>query len=369
MPRPAVIALEDGRWFTGEALTGRGTAGGELVFTTAMVGFQEVITDPSYHGQIITYTFPLIGNYGVHPDRDESETPHARAVVAREITNYCFNHASNGTWLDWLAERNVLAVSGVDTRALTRHLRDKGALRAVVSTEALDAKTLVKAARSLPAMAGADLVRAVTRADVHALSAEPAEAPHVVVYDFGVKRSLLRQLEMQGFRLTLVPARMSARDVLRLKPDGVVLSNGPGDPAAVGYAVKNVSRLLGRVPLFGICLGHQLLALALGLRTYKLKFGHRGCNHPVKDLMTGVVEITTQNHGFAVRSDGQLPRGVEFTHLNLNDDTVEGLRCEEQLAFSVQYHPEASPGPRDSSHLFTRFREAVLRSSGDGRKS
>lgn len=362
------MALEDGVWFEGEALTGAGTAGGELVFTTGMAGYQEVITDPSYHGQIITYTFPLVGNYGVDPERDESAQAHARAIVAREITNYRFNFASSGTWLDWLAERNVLAVSGVDTRALTRHIRDKGALRAVVSTEALDVKTLVKAARGLPSMTGSDLAKAVTRSVPETDSAPPHDAPHVLVYDFGVKRSILRHLRQRGLRLTLVPAQTSAREALRLQPDGVFLSNGPGDPAAMGYAVKAVGKLLGRVPIFGICLGHQILAQALGLRTYKLKFGHRGCNHPVKDLDTGVVEITTQNHGFAVRADTQPPAGVRITHRNLNDDTVEGLRCDEKLAFSVQYHPESSPGPHDSTYLFDRFTELVVRRrAGAGR--
>jgi carbamoyl-phosphate synthase small subunit len=385
LPKAAVIALEDGVTFPGEALAGSGTVGGELVFTTSMTGYQEVITDPSYHGQLITFTFPLIGNYGVHADRDESDQAHARAVITRETTNYAFSHASTGTWLDWLAERDVLVVTGVDTRALTRHIRDKGALRAVVSTEQAETRTLVKAAKRLPPMAGLDLARAVTRsapsgpigpassrAAAESGAAEvgvespigggattAGEAPHVVAYDFGIKASILRRLLEQGFRVTLVPAQTSARDVLRLQPDGVFLSNGPGDPAAVTYAVKAVTRLLGKAPIFGICLGHQLLALALGLRTYKLKFGHRGSNHPVKDLTTGIVEITTQNHGFAVSGDGGLPDGVHITHLNLNDHTVEGLSCPSLDAFSVQYHPEASPGPHDARYLFTRFRELV----------
>jgi carbamoyl-phosphate synthase small subunit len=368
VPKAAVIALEDGVCFAGEALAGSGTVGGELVFTTGMAGYQEVVTDPSYHGQLVTFTFPLIGNYGVHPDRSESDRVHARAVIAREITNYRFNFASSGAWLDWLADQGVLVVGGVDTRALTRHLRDQGALRAVVTTEQAEIRTLVKAARGLPSMAGLDLAKAVTcrapsapmEPEATALGATTAgDAPHVVAYDFGIKRSIVRLLLAQGFRVTLVPAQTSARDVLKLEPDGIFLSNGPGDPAAVTYAARAVSRLLGKAPIFGICLGHQLLAMALGMSTYKLKFGHRGSNHPVKDLTTGVVEITTQNHGFAVRADGEAPEGVEITHLNLNDDTVEGLRCSRLEAFSVQYHPEASPGPHDARYLFARFHELV----------
>jgi carbamoyl-phosphate synthase small subunit len=365
VPKAAVIALEDGACFAGEALAGSGTVGGELVFTTGMAGYQEVVTDPSYHGQLVTFTFPLVGNYGVHPDRSESDRVHARAVIAREITNYRFNFASSGAWLDWLSEQGVLVVGGVDTRALTRHIRDKGALRAVVSTEQAELRTLLKAARGLPSMAGLDLAKAVTRGAPSAPLEPPAavttggKAPHVVAYDFGIKSSIVRLLLEQGFRVTLVPAQTSARDVLRLEPDGIFLSNGPGDPAAVTYATRAVSRLLGKAPIFGICLGHQLLALALGMSTYKLKFGHRGSNHPVKDLTTGVVEITTQNHGFAVSGDQGLPEGVEVTHLNLNDGTVEGLRSGGLDAFSVQYHPEASPGPHDARYLFTRFRELI----------
>ena len=363
MPSPALIVLEDGAAFPGEALAGSGTVGGELVFTTSMTGYQEIATDPSYHGQLVAYTFPMNGNYGVRQDLNESPKAHPRAVIAREITNYRYNHAAEGTWLDWLAERDVLAVSGVDTRALTRHIRERGALRAVVSTESADKRALQQLALKLPPMSGLDLARAVTCAAPYALegaAAEPEQgASHIVAYDFGIKRSILTRLAEQGFRITVVPARTTARDVLRLHPDGVFLSNGPGDPAAVTYAVRAVARLLGKVPVFGICLGHQLLALALGMTTYKLKFGHRGANHPVKDLTTGAVEITTQNHGFAVAADGPLPDGARITHLNLNDGTVEGLACPSQSAFSVQYHPESSPGPHDSQHLFARFREHV----------
>ena len=365
MPSPAVIVLEDGRTFHGEALVGAGTVGGEVVFTTSMNGYQEVATDPSYCGQIVTYTFPMVGNYGCHPSRDESGRAWARAVLAREITNYRFNCESTQTWLDWLAERGVLAVSGVDTRALTRHIREHGAMRGVVSTETGDVRALRRAAQSLPQMSGLDLVKAVTceeRYEAPALPGGPAPDLHVVAVDFGVKRSMLRYLAAAGFRVTVVPARTSAREIMRLRPDGVFLSNGPGDPAAVGYAVKTVERLLGRVPLFGICLGHQLLALALGFETYKLPFGHRGSNHPVKDLRTGAVEITTQNHGFAVRE--ARVEGAEVTHIDLNDGTVEGVAAPGRFAFSVQYHPESSPGPHDSLYLFQRFRDEIARFAG-----
>ncbi|HSL96831.1 MAG TPA: glutamine-hydrolyzing carbamoyl-phosphate synthase small subunit [Thermoleophilia bacterium] len=379
MPERALVVLEDGVCFSGEALAGSGTVGGELVFTTSMTGYQEVATDPSYAGQIVTYTFPMNGNYGADPERDESGSAHPRAVLARELTNYRFNRASSATWLEWLNEHGVLAVSEVDTRALTRHIREQGALRAVVSTESNDVRDLRRRAQRLPLMAGLDLARAVTTGAAYEVAphgegvpqptadtAEPEpEAPppeagtapprHVVVYDFGVKRSMLRLLAAEGLRLTVVPAATSAREVVKLRPDGVFLSNGPGDPAAVEYAVKAVGRLLGKVPVFGICLGHQLLALALGMTTYKLKYGHRGANHPVKDLRDGTIAITTQNHGFAVRESDTAHPAARITHLNLNDGTVEGLAAPELYASSVQYHPESTPGPHDSLHLFARF--------------
>jgi len=367
LPSPALIVLEDGASYRGEALVGSGTVGGEAVFNTSMAGYQEIATDPSYCGQLVTYTFPMNGNYGADPDRDESGKAHARAIIAREITNYRFNRASRVTWLDWLAEHGVLAVSGVDTRALTRHIRDKGALRAVVSTETDDARHLRKVAQGLPQMGGLDLAKVVTATEAYEAPApEGAPAPdlHVVAYDYGIKRSMVRYLAGCGLRVTVVPAQTSAREVLKQAPDGVFLSNGPGDPAAVTYAVKSVERLLGKVPIFGICLGHQVLAQALGLKTYKLKFGHRGANHPVKDLRTGVVEITTQNHGFAVRDTAVT--GAEVTHVNLNDGTVEGVAAPERFAFSVQYHPESTPGPHDSLYLFGRFRDEIARFRKDG---
>jgi carbamoyl-phosphate synthase small subunit len=361
MPKPALIVLEDGATFTGEALAGRGTVGGEFVFNTSMQGYQEIVTDPSYAGQVVTFTFPMNGNYGADPARDESARAHARAVVARELTNYRFNRASSGSWLEWLAEHDVLAVSGVDTRALTRHLRERGALRGVVSAEGADVKSLRSAARGLPAMSGLDLAGKVTCEAPHEHPATTDERFHVVALDFGVKRAMLGYLTAAGMRVTVVPARTSAREVLKLEPDGVFLSNGPGDPAAVTYAVKTLQRLLGKTPVFGICLGHQLLSLALGFATFKLKFGHRGANHPVKDLATGSIEITTQNHGFAVRDDGEGHGGGAVTHVNLNDGTVEGVAAPDLFAFSVQYHPESSPGPHDSLYLFERFAAEMSR--------
>jgi carbamoyl-phosphate synthase small subunit len=366
LPSAALIVLEDGAVFAGEALAGSGTVGGEIVFNTSMAGYQEIATDPSYCGQLITYTFPMNGNYGADAERDESDKAHARAIIARELTNYRFNRASRLTWLDWLAEHGVLAVSGVDTRALTRHIRERGALRAVVSTERGDVRHLRKAAQGLPKMGGLDLTRVVTCQTAYEAPAPhgaPAPDLHVVAYDYGIKRSMLGYLAARGFRVTVVPAQTSAREVLKYRPDGVFLSNGPGDPAAVGYAVKAVERLLGKVPVFGICLGHQLLAQALGMSTFKLKFGHRGANHPVKDLRTGRIEITTQNHGFAVRDGGAVP-GAEVTHVNLNDGTVEGVAAPTQHAFSVQYHPESTPGPHDSLYLFDRFRDEIRRFAG-----
>ena len=345
VPSPALVVLEDGAAFRGEAMVGSGTVGGEIVFNTAMTGYQEIATDPSYCGQIVTYTFPLNGDYGADPARDESDRAHARAIVARELVNYAFNRASSTSWLDWLSAHGVLAVSGVDTRALTRHIRSRGALRAVVSTDDPDVGSLRKRAQRLPRMAGLDLASAVTRAQPaeSPTTAEPADGGpplHVVALDFGIKRSIVGYLAAAGCRTTVVPAGTAARDILRLAPDGVFLSNGPGDPAAVGYAVKTVQQLLGKTPLFGICLGHQLLALALGMPTYKLKFGHRGGNHPVQDLGTGRVESRRRTTASRCRRPLIEAWRPWVTHINLNDGTVEGIAAPARDVFSVQYHPE-----------------------------
>jgi len=365
LPDPALIVLEDGASFRGEALTqgADGIAGGELVFTTSMTGYQEVATDPSYHGQMVTFTFPLVGNYGVSESLLESDSVHATAVLAREITNYRYNFVAQGSWLDWLSERGVMVVSGVDTRAITRHIRDRGAMRAVISAGGEPASKLAAAARALPSMAGLDLASVVAGTETRVFEPVPdgpGTCPHVVAFDYGIKNSIIRLLCEQGMRVTLVPPRTSAAAVKKLDPDGIFLANGPGDPAAVGYAVKTIRKLVGKTPIFGICLGHQLLALALGLTTYKLPFGHRGSNHPVLDVAGERVLVTTQNHGFAV-SDASLPDGVDITHLSLNDRTVEGLACPSAYAFSVQFHPEASPGPHDARHLFERFTTEIER--------
>ena len=346
MPSPAVIVLEDGATFTGEALAGSGPVGGEIVFNTSMCGYQEIATDPSYCGQLITYTFPMNGNYGADADRDESGKAHARAIIARELTNYRFNRASRQTWLDWLAEHGVLAVTGVDTRALTRHIREKGALRAVVSTDVADVKHLRRSAQGLPAMGGLDLAKVVTCETAYAAPApEGAPAPDLAR---GGLRLRHQALDARLPRAARLPRHGGARadqraEVLKMEPDGVFLCNGPGDPAAVTYAVKAIERLLGKVPVFGICLGHQLLAQALGMRTFKLKFGHRGANHPVKDLRTGVIEITTQNHGFAVK-DEQVAGGAEITHVNLNDGTVEGVAARGALRLLRAVPPRIHAG-------------------------
>jgi carbamoyl-phosphate synthase small subunit len=368
----AFLVLADGTVFEGEPYGARGTTVGEAVFTTTMTGYQEVLTDPSYAGQIVTMTAPEIGNVGVNAGDAESVDgrPHAAGFVLRDASPLASSWRSEQTLDAYLAAHGIVAITGVDTRKLTRHLRDHGAQNASIGTE--PALALLRAARGAPDMNGLDLVRTVTPAKPYAFTegrgawrvdggfvpgsrkARGAREHHVVAIDYGVKKNILRCLVDSGCRVTVVPASTSAADVLAAAPDGVFLSNGPGDPAAVGYAVETIKGLLGKKPLFGICLGHQLLALALGGKTYKLKFGHRGANQPVKDLATRRVEITTQNHGFCVDLKS-LPPGVESTHVHLNDGTSEGLAVTTMRAFSVQYHPEAAAGPHDALYLFDRF--------------
>lgn len=367
--RPAILALEDGTVFEGRAFGARGERVGEVVFTTSMTGYQEILTDPSYCGQIVTMTLPHIGNVGVNPDDLESGRSWVEGFVVREYHPRPSNWRAHSDLESWMREHGVVGISDVDTRALVRHIRTAGAMRGVLSTVDLDATSLVAKAQQAPRMVGRDLVQVVTCQAAyqwgegvrHSLTPSPPRPfipspPHplVVAYDFGIKYNILRLLHEHGCQVTVVPAKTRAEDVLALSPDGVFLSNGPGDPAAVDYAVQNVRHLLGQIPIFGICLGHQILGLALGGSTYKLKFGHRGGNQPVKHLATGAVEITTHNHGFAVDADS-LPAEVEVTHVNLNDGTVEGLRHRTLPAFSVQYHPEASPGPHDAGYLFQAF--------------
>ena len=374
MSKPSgVLALEDGSVFRGFSCGAEGEAGGELVFNTSMTGYQEVLTDPSYKGQLVVMTYPQIGNYGITAEDNESRKPFLEAFVVRELCRHPSNWQSVETVEFFLKKHGVCAIEGVDTRALTLRLREKGSLRAIVSSADLDGKRLVEKARGLPSMAGSDLAQTVTCDKAHPWTEKlqagpsglgefvvPGRPLHVVVMDFGVKYSILRCLATLGFRVTVVPAKTTAEEMLALKPDGVLLSNGPGDPEPVTYGIKTIKRLIDAgTPLFGICLGHQLLGLALGGKTFKLKFGHHGANHPVKDLATGKIEITTQNHGFCVDIDS-LPREVKTTHVNLNDGTSEGMAHSQLPLFSVQYHPEAAAGPHDARYLFKRFGEAMV---------
>ncbi len=372
----AVLALEDGTWFQGSAAGAHGETGGEVVFNTSMTGYQEVLTDPSYAGQVVTMTVSQIGNYGVAAADTESGAPKVAGFVVREQSPIASNWRSQGTLRDYLVEHGIVAIADIDTRALTRKLRSAGVMRGIIATGAVDPANLVEKARQLPRMEGADLVKDVTCAEAWDFSmslgdtvAETSFAPpperraarplRVAAYDFGIKLNILRRLAAHGCEVRVFPASTSAEAVMEWRPDGVFLSNGPGDPAAVGYAIDSVRTLVDSgTPVFGICLGHQLLALGLGARTYKLKFGHRGANHPVKQLATGQIEITSQNHGFAVDPES-LPDGVEVTHTNLYDGTVEGLRHESKPVFSVQYHPEASPGPHDADYLFRQFLDVM----------
>ena len=355
----ATLVLEDGAAFEGWSFAGEGEVAGEVVFTTSMVGYQETITDPSYRGQILLFTYPLIGNYGVIPGDEESRKVQAAAVLVREYTPHPSNWASERSLADLLDENDVLGVEGMDTRALTRHLRNKGAMRGVISTSESNRNVLRERATAHPSMVGLDL--ASTSSELTEPTLLPAfgeERCRVAALDFGVKGSIYRELRSRGASVLAMPGSTTSEDILAAEPDGLFLSNGPGDPAALGETVDVLRPLLGEVPTFGICLGHQLLGLALGCETYKMPFGHHGANHPVRNLRTGRIEITSQNHGFAVDED-TLHNGVELTHRNLYDGTVEGIASPQLRAWSVQYHPESSPGPRDSGYLFEEFVEDI----------
>ena len=366
---PAKLALADGTVYTGRAFGASTLIAGEVVFNTSMAGYQEVLTDPSYRGQIVTMTYPLIGNTGTTDEDLESIGVQVRGFVVRELTRIPSNFRSRESLDDFLKRANVPGIEGIDTRALVRKLRVRGSMPGVLSTRGETDAELVELARATPVMTGQDLVRdAVPKSSFtwdtgfgafaeHVLPEQPREK-HVVAIDYGAKWNIWRSLTQSGCRVTVVPGTATAEEVQSHKPDGIFLSNGPGDPAALDYAVAEVKKLIGPTPLFGICLGHQLLGLALGGSTFKLPFGHRGANHPVLDRRTGKVEVTTQNHGFAVDANS-LPASAEVTHLSLNDGTLEGIRHREYPAFSVQYHPEAAAGPHDSSHLFTAFRESM----------
>jgi len=365
--RKAILALADGTVFVGRAFGAETETVGEVVFNTSMTGYQEILTDPSYVGQIVTFTYPEQGNVGVNGVDDESFRPHAVGMICKHAALGPSNYRAEAPLQKYLEKHGLPGIEGIDTRMLVRHLRDHGAQMGVLSTlEGADAAALVEKARSAPGMDGMDLATPITTKQAYDFTtpmgdplAPGAQAPearfHVVAYDYGLKKSMLQLLVDAGCRITVVPAHTPASEALARKPDGIFLTNGPGDPAAVTYAAPIVRELLGKVPLFGICLGHQILALSVGARTYKLKFGHRGGNQPVKDLDTGKIEITAQNHGFAVDADSLAGTGARVTHVSLNDGTVEGIAIPDQRAFSVQYHPESSPGPHDARYLFDRF--------------
>lgn len=356
------IALEDGRVFEGVSFGAEGQKPGEVVFNTSMTGYQEILTDPSYKGQIVTMTYPLIGNYGVNSGDVESADPKVEGFIVREYCPHPSNYEAEATLADYLKKHGIVALSEIDTRALTRHIRTAGAMRAVIAAGDYDSDELIQMAKDSPGLVGRDLVKEVTCSEPYEWTEGedlPEDAPHVVVYDFGAKLNILRCLHDVGCRVTVVPAHTPADEVMNMEPDGIMLSNGPGDPAAVTYAVDQIQELLGEKPMFGICLGHQLLGRALGGETYKLKFGHRGANHPVMDLETEEIDITCQNHGFCVDMDSLDSEDIKLTHQNLNDDTLEGLRHKELPVMCVQHHPEASAGPHDARNLFNQFRDMI----------
>ncbi|HXX42272.1 MAG TPA: glutamine-hydrolyzing carbamoyl-phosphate synthase small subunit [Chthoniobacterales bacterium] len=374
----AILALEDGRIFEGESFGATGTRVGEICFNTAMTGYQEVLTDPSYRGQIVAMTYPLIGNYGINSLDQESQSPHVRGFVIEELSELPSSWRSEMSLDDYLRQWEIPGLQGIDTRALTRHLRTRGAMKACLTSEKISTEQAVQLAAKGEGVIGMDYVQEVSTPKIYrwdpddqlsrpwsisngSTENKPKLPPvrfQIVAYDYGIKQNILRLLRQKGFGVTVVPAATSADEALALNPDGIFLSNGPGDPSALPYAHKTVRDLMGKKPVFGICLGHQVLGFAFGGSTFKLKFGHRGANQPVKDLQTGKVAITAQNHGFAVDPDS-LPKNVEITHLNLNDQTVEGMRHKELPIFSVQYHPEAAPGPHDASYFFDQFAELI----------
>jgi carbamoyl-phosphate synthase small subunit len=374
----ALLALEDGRHFEGQSFGAAGTRVGEICFNTAMTGYQEVLTDPSYRGQIVAMTYPLIGNYGTNLLDQESQSPHVRGFVIEELSEMPSNWRSEMSLDEYLRKWDIPGIQGIDTRALTRHLRTRGAMKACLTTEEISAEEATRRAVEGEGVIGMDYVREVSTPESYQWDPDdklsvpwsiangdggnkpklPPIRYRIVAYDYGIKQNILRLLRQKGFGVTVVPATTGADEVLKLNPDGIFLSNGPGDPAALPYAHEAVRGLMGKKPIFGICLGHQVLGFAYGGSTFKLKFGHRGANQPVKDLRSGRVAITAQNHGFAVNPDS-LPSNVELTHINLNDGTVEGMRHKELPIFSVQYHPEAAPGPHDASYFFSQFADLI----------
>lgn len=376
MIQTAKLALEDGTVYTGEAFGASGEIAGEVVFNTSMTGYQEILTDPSYRGQIVTMTYPEIGNYGVNEEDVEHASPSLAGFIVREQSRVFSNYRANGDLAEYLKSNNIVALAGIDTRALVRRIRQQGAMKGVLSTEDLNDESLINKAKSSPGLVGRDLVREVMPFEIQAWDqnldqwteeevqrhggAIGTGNSHLVCMDFGMKWNIPRHFASRGNQVTVVPGDTPAEKIMELGPDGVFLSNGPGDPEPLDYAQKTIKELIGQTPIFGICLGHQLLSLACGAKTFKLKFGHRGANQPVLDLETGKVEITTQNHGFAVEEDS-LPDCLEITHRNLNDDTIAGVRHKDATAFGVQHHPEASSGPHDSHYLFDRFQKQLAK--------
>ena len=373
----AVLVLEDSMVFEGKSFGAAGEAAGEVVFNTGMVGYQEILTDPSYKGQLVTMTYPHIGNTGINSEDNESDRPWLEGFIVHEHSKFPGNWRAQEDLDSFLKAWHIVGIEGIDTRQLTRHIRDRGAMKGIISTRTADVRILREKVQTAPGIVGLDLVREVTHRKPYVFEPDLTEYEikefmplrqseqelSLVVYDFGVKRNILRNLYFRGFAITVVPAFTEADEVLETNPDGIFFSNGPGDPAAVTYGIQVAQRLFGKKPLMGICLGHQILSLELGAGTYKMKFGHHGINHPVKNLKTGKVEITSQNHGFAVNPDSFQKGAVEVTHTSLNDGTLEGFRHSELPVMAVQYHPEAGPGPHDSHYLFDDFRELILKSA------
>lgn len=354
----ALLVLEDGYTERGIAFGYSGDYFGEIVFNTCITGYQEILTDPSYQDQVIVFTYPQIGNYGVNTEDIESSRVYPSAIVVRELSDYPSNWRSKSSLSEYLKYHGKIAISEIDTRALTRHIREKGAMRCGISTRDLEVESLLQKVRAIPKMEGADLVPKVTTSRPYQLKGSDGGKWHVVVLDYGAKGGILRNLQLEGCRVSVVPATTTADQVMAMKPHGIVLSNGPGDPAALGPIISEVQKMLGKLPILGICLGHQILGHALGGKTYKLKFGHRGGNQPVLFLPTKRVEITSHNHGFAVDADS-LGQNVQPTYINLNDQTLEGFRCDELMVNAVQFHPEASPGPHDAQHIFHEFKNKL----------
>ena len=354
MKHKTKLVLENGTVFSGQVLGKNGETIGEICFNTGMTGYQEILTDPSYYGQLITMTYPHIGNYGTNPDDSESNNIQASGLIIKEETVFPSNFRSTESLGEFLRKENIVGIQNIDTRMLTRIIRNEGAMNAIISSIDMDEKSLLNKISSVPSMNGLDLAKIVSTKKIYTWNSKNECFYKIAAIDFGIKHNILRQLAQNNCDIKIFPANVTTKEILNYNPDGIFLSNGPGDPSAVKYAIKTVTDLVGKKPIFGICLGHQILAIALGGKTYKLKFGHRGCNHPVINLNSKKIEITSQNHGFAVDSNS-LPSNIEITHQSLNDKTVEGLRCKEKQVFSVQFHPESSPGPHDSQYLFQEF--------------